>query len=114
MYLTLNEAESILNLMQASNTEYGSGEIAMLIKINESYPQLLRHNAGFQRILKDQEARKKSALSKISDLLQQAKALVAQAVEVSKESGVGFDLYIGDPDQSSTYDPTEGWNSSNC
>jgi hypothetical protein len=114
MYLTLNEAESILNLMQASSTEYGSGELAMLTKINDSYPQLLRNNAPFQKILKEQEARKKSAMVQISDLLAQAKLLVAQATTISKECGVGFELYIGDPDQSSHFDPTDGWNSSNC
>jgi hypothetical protein len=114
MYLTQNEAESILNLMQASNTEPGAGEIAMLTKINESYPELLRYNVPFQNILKDQEAIKKSAMVQISDLLKEAKALVAQATVISKATGIGFEMYIGDPDQSSHFDPTEGWNSSNC
>lgn len=114
MYLTQNEAESLLNLMQASSNKPGAGEIAMLTKINESYPRLLKNNAVFQQILKDQEAIKKSAMVQISALLKSAKELVAQATVISKEAGVGFELYIGDPDQGSHFDPTEGWNSSNC
>lgn len=118
MDITRDEAEVIFNLIQKSDGDTVSeGNLAVLHKIKRAFPAMLT-GTKYLAILADdarkKETIKKSALAKIAELLDDAKAKVAEATKVAKAAGVGFELLIGDPDQSSYFDPREGWNASNC
>lgn len=116
MQLTRDEAQIFLNMIDGNETVPDSS-FPILDKIYKSFPNLLRgtkYIALLNAWQANREKIKKSALAQISELLKDAKENVEEASRIAKAAGVGFELYIGDPDYSCYFDPVEGWNSSNC
>lgn len=114
--ITREEAETIFNMVKVTK-EHNDGTIAVLKKLSDAYPDLLR-GTEFPKLISAYDARirvtKQEATRRINELLDTAKKAVTEATKVAKAAGVSFELYIGDPDISQSFDAHQGWNSSNC
>ena len=108
MNFTQEEAASIVLMVSARQKAEADAMMPVLAKIAQAYPDLLENTVLGGRVT---EYVQKSALQRISEHLDEARAAIRKAQQVSDDTGVGFDFSM-DPDRTTYYEPNEGWRAS--